>query len=147
MSKKYKAICLISLLILYLNLLYIRNYLGKMNIVYFLLICVLSPIILFSIIVSFYLRFLKRINSFLYILFTGLSSFIYSGTFYLFIKNNLKNIKDVILNSEVNSNLSLSITQLKLENNFSSYVFVFLLVTVLSVSFTALFDKYFCWRK
>ncbi|WP_195337114.1 hypothetical protein [Paraclostridium bifermentans] len=136
---KQKLIILITTILLALNFWYFISFMDSFTIIKFILIVIILPCILCSTLLAACLykgdkgksKYLK------YVVGTG----IYTIIFALILNNLSSKLEKIVDNTTKMNNTNFTISNITLQNNISSYVFVFLIIFVLAILFDLVFNK------
>ncbi len=141
MKKINRSVLIISGILLALDVMYVINHLQMMNILHFLGIVVLLPcvfvsLIIASLIAETHIRDIKQQG-----LMTGISGMVIAILVYILVKQNQGYIETIIENSKkMTESSNLSVTNISINNGGSSYIFICIMIFVLSMGFSSLFN-------
>ncbi len=130
-----------SIIFLIMDYTYIREYLDTIDIFRFLLLVILIPCILISIMIAgiiteTHIREIKHQMTMI-----GVLGMMITVVAYVLATQNQKYIEIIAENSKNTMKYSkLTISNISINNGFSSYIFIFILIFVLSMSVTIIFN-------
>lgn len=141
MKRISRAALIVSVILLIIDVMYVTNRLQTMNIIHFLgmvilLPCILLSIIIASLITEIHCRDMKR-----QAIMAGMAGMVIAFLAYMMAKYNQEYIENIIENSKKMMNSSnVSVSDISISTGVSSYVFIFLMIFVLSMGLSILFN-------
>lgn len=138
MKRISRAALIVSVILLIIDVMYVTNRLQTMNIIHFLgmvilLPCILLSIIIASLITEIHCRDMKRQAI--------MAGMVIAFLAYMMAKYNQEYIENIIENSKKMMNSSnVSVSDISISTGVSSYVFIFLMIFVLSMGLSILFN-------
>lgn len=141
MKKISRTALVISGILLAVDVIYVINHLQTMNILHFLGMVVLLPtvfasLIIASLIAETHFREVKQQG-----ILTGISGVAIAVLAYIVARQNQGYIERIIENSKKMAESSnLSVSDISISSGASSYIFVFIMIFVLSMGFSILFN-------
>ena len=141
MKKIGRSILIISGILLALDVMYVINHMQMMNILHFLGIVVLLPCVFVSLIIACLiaetqLRDIKQQG-----VMAGVSGVVIAILAYVLEKQNQGYIETIIENSKkMTKSSNLSVSDISINNGVSSYIYIFIMIFVLSMVFIILIN-------
>lgn len=141
MKRISRIALIVSAILLAVDVMYIMNHLQTMNILHFLGMVILFPCVLVSLIIASliaetHFREIKQ-QGFM----AGIAGVMIATFSYIVVGHNQDFIKNIIENSKkITETSNLSVSDISISSGFSSYVFIFLMIFVLSMGFSILFN-------
>ena len=141
MKKINRSVLIISGILLALDVMYVINHLQMMNILHFLGIVVLLPCVFISLIIACliaetHLRDIKQQG-----LMAGISGVVITILVYILAKQNQDYIETIIENSKkLTKSSNLAVSNISINDGASSYIFIFIMIFVLSMGISILFN-------
>lgn len=141
MKKINRSVLIISGILLALDVMYVINHLQMMNILHFLGIVVLLPCVFISLIIACliaetHLRDIKQQG-----LMAGISGVVIAILVYILAKQNQDYIETIIENSKkLTKSSNLAVSDISINDGASSYIFIFIMIFVLSMGISILFN-------
>ena len=141
MKKIGRSILIISGILLALDVMYVINHMQMMNILHFLGIVVLLPCVFVSLIIACliaetHLRDIKQQG-----VMAGVSGVVIAILAYVLEKQNQGYIETIIENSKkMTKSSNLSVSDISINNGVSSYIYIFVMIFVLSMVFIILIN-------
>lgn len=141
MKKINRSVLIISGILLALDVMYVINHLQMMNILHFLGIVVLLPCVFISLIIACliaetHLRDIKQQG-----LMAGISGVVITILVYILAKQNQDYIETIIENSKkLTKSSNLAVSDISINDGASSYIFIFIMIFVLSMGISILFN-------
>ncbi len=145
MKRITRSALIVSAILLAADVVYVIKHLNTMNILQFLgavilLPCVLISLIIASLIVETPFREMKQQG-----IIAGISGAVIAVLSYIVTRQNQSYIENIVENSKKMTKPSnLSVSDIRISNGVTSYVFIFLMIFIFSMSFIALFN---IWRE
>lgn len=145
MNRINRSALIVSAILLTADVVYVIKHLNTMNILHFLgavilLPCVLISLIIASLIVETPFREMKQQG-----IIAGISGAVIAVLSYIVARQNQSYIENIVENSKKMTKPSnLSVSDISISNGVTSYVFIFLMIFIFSMSFIALFNV---WRE
>ena len=141
MKKINRSVLIISGILLALDVMYVINHLQMMYILHFLGIVVLLPCVFISLIIACliaetHLRDIKQQG-----LMAGISGVVITILVYILAKQNQDYIETIIENSKkLTKSSNLAVSDISINDGASSYIFIFIMIFVLSMGISILFN-------
>lgn len=141
MKKISRTALIVSAILLIIDVVYVVNHLQMMNVIHFLGMVILLPCVLLSIIIASLIAETHFRDMKLQTIITGIAAMIIAFGAYVMTKYNQNYIENIIENSKKMMNSSnVSVSDISISNGVSSYVFIFLMIFILSMGLNILFN-------